>query len=116
MTCLTSHTYNTLFLLFSNLLPFVSIFTCVTKISSLLATLLYENQQGIILSYIHVIQSLRPTFEYNPDGDIEGMFLPLISRSVNPVCFNISPLYQIISLHQLHQLSYYRPHFKRELC
>ena len=39
------------------------------------------------------------------------MFLPLISRSVDPVCFNIglSPLYQIISSHQFHQLSYYPP-------
>ena len=36
------------------------------------------------------------------------MFLPLVSRSVVPVCFNISPLYQIIiSSHQFHQLSYY---------
>ena len=44
------------------------------------------------------------------------MFLPLVSRSVDPVCFNISPLYQIISSHQFHQLSYYIPHLKRELC
>ena len=44
------------------------------------------------------------------------MFLPLVSRSVDPVCFNISPLYQIISSHPFHQLSYYIPYFKRELC
>ena len=43
------------------------------------------------------------------------MFLPLVSRSVVPVCFNISPLYEIISSHQFEQLSYYIPHFKREL-
>ena len=43
------------------------------------------------------------------------MFLPLISRYVDPVRFNISPLYQIISSHHFHQLSYYIPHFKREL-
>ena len=40
----------------------------------------------------------------------------LVSRSVDPVCFNISPLYQIITSHQFQQLSYYIPHFKRELC
>ena len=44
------------------------------------------------------------------------MFLPLVSRSVDPVRFNISFLYQIITSHQFHQLSYYIPHFKRELC
>ena len=44
------------------------------------------------------------------------MFLPLVSRYVDPVCFNISPLYQIISSHHFHQLSYYIPHLKRELC
>ena len=44
------------------------------------------------------------------------MFPPLISRSVDPVCFNISPLYQIISSHQFHQLDYYIPHLQRELC
>ena len=41
---------------------------------------------------------------------------PLVSRSVDLVCFNISPLYQIISSHQFYQLSYYIPHFKRDLC
>ena len=44
------------------------------------------------------------------------MFLPLVPRYVDPVCFNISPLYQIISSHQFHQLSYYIPHLKQELC
>ena len=44
------------------------------------------------------------------------MFLPLVSRSVDPVCFIISPLYQIISSHQFQQLRYYIPHLKRELC
>ena len=41
---------------------------------------------------------------------------PLVSRSVDSVCFNMSPLYQIISSHQFQQLSYYIPHCKRELC
>ena len=57
-----------------------------------------------------------PTFEYSWGGGVKGMFLTLVSRSVDPVCFNISPLYQTISSHQFHQLSYYIPHFKRELC
>ena len=52
-------------------------------------------------------KSLRPTFEYSWGGGVKGMFLPLVSRSVDPVCFNISPLYQIISSHQFHQLRYY---------
>ena len=34
----------------------------------------------------------------------KGMLLLLISRSVDPVCFTISPLYQITSSHQFHQL------------
>ena len=42
VTCQTSHTYNTLPVLFSNLLPCSHV---VAQISSLLATLLYENQQ-----------------------------------------------------------------------
>ena len=44
MTCQTSDTYNTLPVLFSNLLPSSPV---VALISSLLATLLYENQQYI---------------------------------------------------------------------
>ena len=44
VTCQTSHTYNTLPVLFSNLLPSSPV---VAQISSLLATLLYENQQYI---------------------------------------------------------------------
>ena len=44
VTCQTSHTYNTLPVLFSNLLPSSRV---VAQISSLLATLLYENQQYI---------------------------------------------------------------------
>ena len=66
---------------------------------------------------IHVKKKLiRPTFEYSWGGGVKGMFLPLVSRSVDPVCFTISPLYQIISSHQFHQLSYYIPHLKQELC
>ena len=44
VTCQTSHTYNTLPVLFINLLPSSPV---VAQISSLLATLLYENQQYI---------------------------------------------------------------------
>ena len=44
VTCQTSHTYNTLPVLFSNLLPSSPV---VAQISSLLATFLYENQQYI---------------------------------------------------------------------
>ena len=44
MTCQTSHTYNTLPVLFSILRPSSRV---VAQISSLLATLLYENQQYI---------------------------------------------------------------------
>ena len=44
VSCQTSHTYNTLPVLFSNLLPSSRV---VAQISSLLATLLYENQQHI---------------------------------------------------------------------
>ena len=115
MTCQTSHTYNTLPVLFSNLLPSSRV---VAQISSLLATLLYENQHYIkgIIVFMNVKKSLSPTFEYSWGGGVKGMFLSLVSRSVDPVCFNISPLYQIISLHQFHQLSYYIPHFERELC
>ena len=58
---------------------------------------------------IHVEQSLRPTFEYSWGGGVKGMFLPLVSRSVDPVCFNISPLYHTISSHQFHQLLLYPP-------
>ena len=114
MTCQTSHTYNTPPALFSNLLPSSRV---VAQIGSRLATLLYENQQyikGIIV--FMSIKSLCPTFEYSWGGDVKGMFLPLVSRSVDHVYFNISPLYQIISSHQFHQLSYYIPHFKLELC
>ena len=44
VTCQTSHTYNTLPALFSNFLPSSRV---VAQISSLLAILLYENQQYI---------------------------------------------------------------------
>ena len=89
----------------------------VAQISSLLATLLFENQQYIKGNIVFMQKNtLRPTFEYSWGGGFKGMFLPLVSRSVDPVYFNISPLYQIISSHQFHQLSYYIPHLKRELC
>ena len=106
--------YNTFPVLFSNLLPSSRV---VAQISSLLAILLYENQQYIKRIIVSMSKkSLRPAFDYSWGGGVKGMFLPLISRSVDPVCFNISPLYQNISSHQYHQLSYYIPHFKRELC
>ena len=44
VTCQTSHTYNALPVLFSNLLPSSPV---VAQIGSPLATLLYENQQYI---------------------------------------------------------------------
>ena len=44
VTCQTSHTYNTLPVLFRNLLPSSRV---VAQISSLLAPLLYENQKYI---------------------------------------------------------------------
>ena len=72
VTCQTSHMYNTLSVLFSNL-----------PASSRVSPYLKQS------------------------GGVKGMFLPLVSRAVDPVCFNISPLYQIISSHQFHQLSYY---------
>ena len=114
VTSQTSHTHNTLPVLLSNLLPSSRV---VAQISSLLATLLYENQQYIkgIIEFMSK-KSLRHTFRHSWSGGVKGMFLPLVSRSVDPVCINISPLYQIISSHQFHQLSYYIPHFKRELC
>ena len=111
VTCQASHTYNTLPVLFSNLLPSSRV---VAQISSLLATLckptIYQRYR------IHVKKSLHPTFEYSWGGGVKGMSLPLVSRSVDLVYFNISPLYQIISSHQFYQLSYYIPHFKRDLC
>ena len=96
VTCQTSHTYNTLPVLFSNLVPSSSV---IAQISSLLATLLYENQQYIKGIHVKKKLRLRPTFEYSRGGGVRGMFLLLVSRSVDPVCFNISPLYQIISSH-----------------
>ena len=80
---------------------------CFAQISSLLATLLYENQQ-----YIKGIILFMSNKVYVPNL----CTVRVVFRSVDPVCFNISPLYQIISSHQFHQLSYYIPHFKRELC
>ena len=47
VTCQTSNTYNTLPVLISNLLPSSRV---VAQIKSLLATLLYENQQYIIVN------------------------------------------------------------------
>ena len=44
------------------------------------------------------------------------MCFPLVSHSVDPVCFKISHLHQIISSNKFHQLDYYIPHFTRELC
>ena len=78
VTCQTSHTYNTLLVLFSHLLPSSR---GVAQISSLQATLFYENQQyikGIIVFMAK--KSLRPTFEYSWGRGVKGMFLPLVSR------------------------------------
>ena len=114
VTCQTSHTYNTLPVLSSNLLPSSRV---VAQISSLLAILLYENQQ-----YIKGIIVFMSKKVYVPNLSTVGVEVskvcssPLVSRSVDPVCFNIPPLYQIITSHQFQQLSYYIPHFKRELC
>ena len=100
-----------------NHVPDLSKITGVAQISSLLATLLYDKQQyikGIILFMSNTV--------YVPHLSTVGVEVsrvcppPLVSRSVDPVCFNISPLYQIIYSHQFYQLSYYIPHFKQELC
>ena len=102
VTCQTSHTYNTLPVLFSYLLPSSCV---VAKINSLLAPLKYENQQYIKDIIVFILKkSLCPTFEYSCGGGVKGMLLPVVSCSVDPVCFNISPYYQIISSHQFHQL------------
>ena len=106
VTCQTSHTYNTLPVQFSNFLPSSRV---VAQISSLLATLLWKPTIYQRYNSIHVKKSLRPTLEYSWGGGVKGMLLPLVSRSVDPACFNISPLYQIISSHQFHQLTSYLP-------
>ena len=50
-------------------------------------------------------------------GGVKGMFLPLVSRSVEPVCFKISPLYQIISDINFTSLAIICPfQTLRELC
>ena len=80
VTCQTSHTYNTLPVLFSNLLPSSHV---VAQISSLLATLLYENQQyikGIILFMWKKV--------YVPDLSTAGV-------EVSKVC--LSPWYLVLS-------------------
>ena len=107
VTCQTSHTYNTLPVLFSNLLPSSRV---IAHISSLLATLLYENQQ-----YIKGIILFTPNKIYVPYFNTIGVgcrwYFVLSTLYVLT-----SLLYQIISSHQFHQLSYYILHFKRELC
>ena len=68
VTCQTSHTYNTLPVLFSNLLPSSRV---VAQISPLLATLSYENQQYIKGSIVFMAKkSLPPTFEYSWGGGV----------------------------------------------
>ena len=97
VTCQTSHMYNTLPVLFSNLLPSSCV---VAQISSLLATLLYETNNILKVSCsIHVKQSLRPTFEYSWGEGVKDVFLPLKSSSVEPVCFTIYHPCIISSLH-----------------
>ena len=114
VTCQTSHTYNTLPVLFSNLLPSSRV---VGHISSLLATLLHvKGIKGIIVFMAKKI--------YVPH-------LSTVGVEVSKVCFSLwylvlSTLFVltyhpciISSLHlhlQFQQLSYYIPHFKRELC
>ena len=80
VTSQTSHTYNTLPVPFSNLLPSSYV---VAQISSLLATLLYENQQyikGIILFISNKV--------YVPH-------LSTVGVEVSKVCF--SPWYLVLS-------------------
>ena len=61
---------------------------CIAQISSLLATLLYENQQ-----YIKSIMLLMSNKIYVPHLSTVGVDVskvcvsPLVSRSVDPVCF-----------------------------
>ena len=102
LTCQTSHTYNTLPVLFSNLLH------------------VWSPRSAHYWQHYYMktnnISKVSLFFEYSWGGGVKGMFLPLVSRSVDSVCFNMSPLYQIISSHQFQQLSYYIPHCKRELC
>ena len=80
VTCQTSYTYNTLPVLFSNLLPSSRV---VAQISSLLATLLYENQQ-----YIKGIIVFMWKKVYIPHLSIVGVV-------VSKVCF--SPSYLVLS-------------------
>ena len=80
LTCQTSHTYNTLPVLFSNLLSSLCV---VARISSLLATLLYENQQ-----YIKGIIIFMSKKVYVPH-------LKTVGVEVSNVCF--SPWYLVLS-------------------
>ena len=109
----TSHTYNTLSVLFSNLLP-------SSRVSPRSAHhwqhyYMKTNIKGIML--FNIIVNVPHLSTAGVEVSKLGMInFPLISRSLDPVCFNISPLYQIISSHQFHQLSYYILHFKQKLC
>ena len=89
---ITSHTYNTLPVLFSNLFKCGRPDHLTTGNIIIWKPKIYQRYRSI-----HVKKSLRPTFEYSWGAGVKGMFPPLISRSVDPVCSNISPLYQIIS-------------------
>ena len=80
MTCQTSHTYNTLPVLFSDLLSSSCV---VVHISSLLAKLLYENQQ-----YIKGIIVFMSKKVYVPH-------LSTVGVEVSKVCF--SPWYLVLS-------------------
>ena len=81
VTCQTSHTYNIILVLFSNLLPSSRV---IDQISSLLlATLLYENQQ-----YIKGIIVFMSKKVYVPH-------LSTVGVEVSKVCF--SPCYLVLS-------------------
>ena len=80
VTCETSHTYNTLPVLFSNLLQSSRV---VAQISSLLATLLYVNQQ-----YMKGIIVFMSKKGYVPH-------LSTVGVEVSNVCF--SPWYLVLS-------------------
>ena len=104
MTCQTSHTGNTLSVLFRNLLSSSS----VSPRSDHYWQHYYMKTNNISkFSYYSCQICLSSTIVYSWDIGVKGMFIPLISRSVEAVLCFTSPLYQIISSHQFHQLSYY---------
>ena len=87
MTCKTSHTYNTLPVLFSNLLPS----SCVSPRSAHYWQHYYLKTNNISkVSYYSCEKVYVPHLStVGVELGVKGMFLPLVSRSVDPVCFNI---------------------------